>query len=50
MKDYQFYTKLLVSKFEGLLSDEEYIEFALEYNVNYTRWLDIMKSIIVPEE
>ena len=50
MKDYQFYTKLLVSKFEGLLEDEEYIAFALEYNVNYTRWLDIMKSIIVPEE
>jgi hypothetical protein len=50
MKDYQFYTKLLVSKFEGLLSDEEYIAFALEYNVNYTRWLDIMKSTIVPEE
>ena len=50
MKDYQFYTKLLVSKFEGLLEDEEYIAFALEYNVNYTRWLDIMKSTIVPEE
>lgn len=46
MKDYQFYTKLLISKFEGLLSDEEYIAFALEYNVNYTRWLDIMKSTI----
>jgi hypothetical protein len=50
MKDYQFYTKLLVSKFEGLLEDEEYIAFALEYNVSYTRWLDIMKSTIVPEE
>jgi hypothetical protein len=50
MKDYQFYTKLLVSKFEGLLSDEEYIAFALEYNVNYTKWLDIMKSTIVPEK
>jgi hypothetical protein len=50
MKDYQFYTKLLVSKFEGLLSDEEYIAFALEYNVNYTGWIDIMKSIIVPDE
>ena len=50
MKDYQFYTKLLVIKFEELLSDEEYIAFALEYNVNYTRWLDIMKSTIVPEE
>lgn len=50
MKDYQFYTKLLVIKFEELLLDEEYIAFALEYNVNYTRWLDIMKSTIVPEE
>ena len=50
MKDYQFYTKLLVIKFEELLSDEEYIAFALEYNVNYTRWLDIMKSTIVLEE
>lgn len=49
MKDYQFYTKLLISKFEGLLSDEEYIAFALEYNVNYTKWLDIMKSNILPE-
>jgi hypothetical protein len=46
MKDYQFYTKLLISKFEGLLSDEEYIAFALEYNVNYTKWLDIMKNTI----
>ena len=50
MKDYQFYTKLLVIKFEELLSDEEYITFALEYNVSYTKWLDIMKSTIVPEE
>ena len=50
MKDYQFYTKLLISKFEGLLEDEEYISFALEHNVNYTKWLDIMKSTIVPEE
>ena len=50
MKDYQFYTKLLISKFEELLSDEEYIAFALEYNVNYTRWLDFMKNTIVPEE
>jgi hypothetical protein len=46
MKDYQFYTKLLISKFEGLLEDEEYISFALEHNVNYTKWLDIMKSTI----
>jgi hypothetical protein len=50
MKDYQFYTKLLVSKFERLLEDEEYIAFALEYNVSYTKWLDIMKSTIVPDE
>ena len=49
MKDYQFYTKLLISKFEGLLADEEYIAFALEYNVNYTKWLDIMKSNILHE-
>jgi len=48
MKDYQFYTKLLISKFEGLLADEEYIPIALEYNVNYTKWLDIMKSNILP--
>jgi hypothetical protein len=46
MKDYQFYTKLLISKFEGLLADEEYIPIALEYNINYTKWLDIMKSTI----
>ncbi len=49
MKDYQFYTKLLISKFEGLLADEEYIPIALEYNVNYTKWLDIMKSNIIAE-
>jgi hypothetical protein len=47
MKDYQFYTKLLVSKFEELLADEEYIPIVLEFNVNYTKWLDIMKSVIV---
>jgi hypothetical protein len=47
MKDYQFYTKLLVTKFEELLADEEYIPIALEFNVNYTKWLDIIKSIIV---
>ena len=46
MKDYQFYTKLLISKFEELLEDREYIAVALEYNVSYTKWLDIMKSII----
>lgn len=50
MKDYLFYTKLLISKFEGLLEDKEYIAFALEYNVSYTKWLDIMKSVIVSEE
>jgi len=49
MKSYQIYTKLLISKFEGLLEDEEYIAFALEYNVNYTKWLDIMKSTIAEE-
>jgi len=49
MKDYQFYTKLLISKFEELLEDEEYIPIALEYNVNYTKWLDIMKSNIIAE-
>ena len=49
MKSYQSYTKLLISKFEGLLEDEEYIALALEYNVNYTKWLEIMKSAIVEE-
>jgi len=49
MKDYQFYTKLLIKKFEELLEDEEYIPIASEYNVNYTRWIDIMKSTIVQE-
>lgn len=49
MKDYQFYTKLLISKFEELLEDEEYIPIAVEYNVNYTKWLDIMKSNIIAE-
>lgn len=49
MKDYQFYTKLLIKKFEELLEDEEYIPIASEYNVNYTRWIDIMKSLIVQE-
>ena len=49
MKDYQFYTKLLVSKFEELLADEEYIPIVLEFNVNYIKWLDIMKSTIVLE-
>jgi hypothetical protein len=48
MKDYQFYTKLLISKFEELLEDREYIEVVLEYNINYTKWLDIMKSNILP--
>jgi len=50
MKDYQFYTKLLISKFEELLEDEEYIPIALEFNVNYTKWLEIMKSVIILEE
>jgi hypothetical protein len=49
MKDYQFYTKLLISKFEELLEDQEYIPIALEYNVSYTKWLDIMKNIVVSE-
>jgi hypothetical protein len=49
MKDYQFYTKLLVSKFEELLADEEYIPIVLEFNVNYTKWLDIMKSNILSQ-
>jgi hypothetical protein len=38
---------LLVSKFEELLADEEYIPIVLEFNINYTKWLDIMKSVIV---
>lgn len=49
MKNYQFYTKLLIRKFEELLEDEEYIPIALEYNASYTKWLDIMKNIVVSE-
>jgi len=38
------------NKFEELLADEEYISIVLEFNVNYTKWLDIMKSVIVVKQ
>jgi len=46
MIDYKFYTKACIKKLEELLIDSEYIPLTLEYNVNYAKWLDIMKNII----
>ncbi len=49
MKDYQIFITTLLDKLQELKTDEEYIEIAAEYNVNYTKWLDIIKSMIPVE-
>jgi len=49
MIDYKLYTKTCITKLEEFLIDSEYIPLTLEYNVNYTKWLDIMKNIIAHE-
>lgn len=49
MKDHKLYTTTCITKLEELLAYSEYIPLTIEYNVNYTKWLDIMKNIIVPE-
>jgi hypothetical protein len=49
MKDNQIYANKTLKKYEELLNDRDYVKFAIEYNVNYTRWIDIIKSIILVE-
>jgi hypothetical protein len=49
MKDYQIFITTLLDKLQELITDEEYIIIASEFNVNYTKWIDIMKSMISEE-
>ncbi len=49
MKKYQIFITTLLDKIQELITDEEYIKIAAEYNVNYTKWIDIMKSMIPVE-
>ena len=46
LKDHQRHAHAVYRKFEELTSDEDFVLTALEYNVNYKKWLDIMKSTI----
>ncbi len=49
MKDNQIFITTLLDKLQELKTDEEYITIASEFNVNYTKWLDIIKSMIPAE-
>ena len=49
LKDYQRYATAVCNKFEELLTDTEYIPLLLEFNINYSKWIDIMKSNIISE-
>lgn len=49
LKDYPRYTNASCLKFEELLVDREYIPILSEFNINYAKWIDIMKSNIVSE-
>jgi hypothetical protein len=50
LKDHQKHAHTVYRKFEELTTDEDFVQTALEYNVNYKKWLDIMKSIISQNE
>ena len=50
LKDHKRHAYAVYRKFEELTSDEDFVQTALEYNVNYKKWLDIMKSIISQNE
>jgi len=47
MKDNKIYATICLKKCEELLKDCEHQQIALEYNINYIRWIDIIKSIII---
>jgi hypothetical protein len=46
LKDHQRHAYAVYRKFKELTTDEDFVRTALEYNVNYKKWLDIMKSTI----
>jgi hypothetical protein len=50
LKDHQKHAYAVYRKFEELTSDEDFVQTALEYNVNYKKWLDIMKRTISHNE
>jgi len=39
------FCETVLKKFEDFLEDSEFVQYAQEYNVNYTKWIDIMKNI-----
>jgi hypothetical protein len=47
--EHQRYAKSIYKKFEELLNDSDFIPLTLEYNVNYIRWLEILKKQISQE-
>ena len=50
LKDHQKHAHTVYRKFEELTTDEDFVLTALEYNVNYKKWLDIIKSTISHNE
>lgn len=43
LNDYDRYANSVYRKFDNFLKDPEYIDLMNEFNVNYTKWLDIFK-------
>jgi len=46
LKDDQIISTTLLNKLEELLTDAYYLLILSEYNINYSKWIDIIKSII----
>ena len=49
LKDNQKFTEGCLKKYEEIVADEDLVYYAREYNVNYLRWNEILKSILQVE-
>ena len=46
LKDNQKFTEGCLKKYEEIVADEDLVYYAREYNVNYMRWNEILRSIV----
>ena len=47
LKDDQIISTTLLNKLQDFLTDIYYLQFLSEYNINYSKWIDIIKSVII---
>jgi hypothetical protein len=47
LKDDQIISTSLLNKLHEFLTDRYYLQILSEYKINYSKWIDIIKSIII---